>query len=70
MHDTIYHAITYCKWLHSYWGASEDNIVFVGRTASVSSFNFLRLVEGFFAEADWSTKCSQTKSCRSYWGGE
>jgi len=41
MHDTIYHAITYCKWLHRYWGASEDNIV---KCSLVGRLRYLDLI--------------------------
>jgi len=44
--------------------------MWIGQTASVSSFKCFHLGEGFFAEVGCSKECCQRKTYRSYWGSK
>jgi len=67
---TLQVAINYWKRVHNYLYCTQVKTVFISQTAMVSSFNYLHLGEGFFAEVSWPKSSCQTKSYWSYWGGK
>jgi len=66
MHDAEYHAITYWKRVHNYFGTSEGSGLKVHRSDGL--IPYLHLGQGFFEEVGWYKKCCQTKGYWSYWG--
>jgi hypothetical protein len=51
MHDGVYHAITYSKRVHNYFGTSEGSGLKVHRSdGSCILISYLHLGQGFFEE--------------------
>jgi len=69
VHDAEYHATTYWKAVHNYFGTSEGNVLKVHRSdGSRILISYLHLGQGFFEEVGWSKTCCQTRGYWSYWG--